>query len=105
MVLFLRPTESLTIFLQQLGRGLRTSNNKDCLTVLDFVGQSNKRYRFEEKFSALLSNNRHSVQHELEHGFISMPKGCYVHLGETCLIQSPGYDLIQTPQSCLIPTP
>lgn len=79
-VLFLRPTESLTIFLQQLGRGLRTSNNKDCLTVLDFVGQSNKRYRFEEKFSALLSNNRHSVQHELEHGFISMPKGCYVHL-------------------------
>ncbi|MBP6740947.1 MAG: DEAD/DEAH box helicase family protein, partial [Leptospiraceae bacterium] len=37
-VLFLRPTESLTIFLQQLGRGLRLAEGKDCLTVLDFVG-------------------------------------------------------------------
>ena len=33
-LLFLRPTESLTIFLQQLGRGLRFADNKDCLTVL-----------------------------------------------------------------------
>jgi superfamily II DNA or RNA helicase len=37
-VLFLRPTESLTVFLQQLGRGLRLAEGKDCLTVLDFVG-------------------------------------------------------------------
>lgn len=41
-VLFLRPTESLTVFLQQLGRGLRLAENKDCLTVLDFIGQANK---------------------------------------------------------------
>ena len=41
VVLFLRPTESLTVFLQQLGRGLRHSPGKDCLTVLDFVGQAN----------------------------------------------------------------
>lgn len=45
-VLFLRPTESLTVFLQQLGRGLRLSEGKDCLTVLDFIGQANKRYNF-----------------------------------------------------------
>lgn len=38
-ILFLRPTESLTIFLQQLGRGLRLSEGKECLTVLDFIGQ------------------------------------------------------------------
>lgn len=37
-VMFLRPTESFTIFIQQLGRGLRTNPNKACLTVLDFVG-------------------------------------------------------------------
>ena len=37
-VLFLRPTESLTVFLQQLGRGLRLSEDKECLTVLDFIG-------------------------------------------------------------------
>jgi len=38
-ILFLRPTESLTVFLQQLGRGLRLSEGKDCLTVLDFICQ------------------------------------------------------------------
>ena len=37
-VLFLRPTESLTIFLQQLGHGLRLAEGKECLTVLDFIG-------------------------------------------------------------------
>ena len=49
-ILFLRPTESLTIFLQQLGRGLRLSEGKECLTVLDFIGQANRKYNFEEKF-------------------------------------------------------
>ncbi|MFN8613898.1 MAG: DEAD/DEAH box helicase family protein [Vulcanimicrobiota bacterium] len=38
-VLLLRPTESATIFLQQLGRGLRLCDGKECLTVLDFIGQ------------------------------------------------------------------
>ncbi len=79
-VLFLRPTESLTVFLQQLGRGLRLSEDKDCLTVLDFIGQANKKYRFEEKFSALLSNTTRSVQREIKDGFISVPKGCYIQL-------------------------
>lgn len=79
-ILFLRPTESLTIFLQQLGRGLRLSPEKECLTVLDFIGQANRKYNFEEKFAALLANTKHSVQYELKHGFISAPKGCYIQL-------------------------
>lgn len=79
-VLFLRPTESLTIFLQQLGRGLRLAENKECLTVLDFIGQANKKYNFEEKFAALLANTNHSVQYELKNGFVSAPKGCYIQL-------------------------
>ena len=79
-VLFLRPTESLTIFLQQLGRGLRLSEGKDCLTVLDFIGQANRKYNFEEKFEALLENTTHSVQYELKNGFVSAPKGCYIQL-------------------------
>ena len=79
-ILFLRPTESLTIFLQQLGRGLRLSEGKECLTVLDFIGQANRKYNFEEKFQALLANTDHSVQYELKHGFISAPKGCYIQL-------------------------
>ena len=79
-VLFLRPTESLTIFLQQLGRGLRLAEGKDCLTVLDFIGQANKRYNFEDKFAALLSNTTRSVTREIKEGFVSAPKGCYIQL-------------------------
>lgn len=79
-VLFLRPTESLTIFLQQLGRGLRLSEGKECLTVLDFIGQANRKYNFEEKFAALLANSHHSVQQEIRKGFVSLPKGCYIQL-------------------------
>lgn len=64
-ILFLRPTESLTVFLQQLGRGLRLADGKECLTVLDFIGQANKRYNFEEKFAALLS---HTTRCQEKHG-------------------------------------
>ena len=79
-VLFLRPTESLTIFLQQLGRGLRLSEGKDCLTVLDFIGAANHRYNFEEKFAAILADQRHSVKEEIDRGFTGAPRGCYIHL-------------------------
>lgn len=43
MVLFLRPTDSQTIFIQQLGRGLRTYEGKEYVTVLDFIGNDYKR--------------------------------------------------------------
>ena len=42
MVMFLRPTESPVVFLQQLGRGLRTSRGKEYLNVLDFIGNYEK---------------------------------------------------------------
>lgn len=73
-VLFLRPTESLTVFLQQLGRGLRLSEDKECLTVLDFIGQANKKYNFEDKFAALLFNTTRGVTREIKDGFISLPR-------------------------------
>lgn len=79
-VLFLRPTQSLTIFLQQLGRGLRLSDDKECLTVLDFIGQANKHYNFEEKFAALLCNTSRTIAKEIQEDFVSLPKGCYIHL-------------------------
>lgn len=79
-IMFLRPTESLTVFLQQLGRGLRLYDGKECLTVLDFIGQANKKYRFEEKFRALLSDSSRSVQSEIKNGFTALPKGCYLQL-------------------------
>lgn len=79
-IMFLRPTESLTVFLQQLGRGLRKYETKECLTVLDFVGLANKNYNFEEKFSALLSSPKHSVERQIKNGFTAVPAGCFVQL-------------------------
>ena len=79
-VLFLRPTESLTIFLQQLGRGLRLAEGKDCLTVIDFIGQATKKYNFESKFASLLNDSSRSVTREIKEGFIGVPKGCYIQL-------------------------
>src|SRR2546430_9419011 len=72
-VLFLRPTESLTVFLQQLGRGLRHAPEKDCLTVLDFVGQAHRRYRIDRKLKALLSKRRFNIQREVEMDFPHLP--------------------------------
>jgi superfamily II DNA or RNA helicase len=45
-LLLLRPTSSATLFLQQLGRGLRRTPGKAVLTVLDFIGQHRREYRF-----------------------------------------------------------
>jgi len=79
-VLFLRPTESLTVFLQQLGRGLRLADGKDVLTVLDFVGNAREEYDFEHKFRALIGRTRQSVLKELEHDFPHLPLGCSIVL-------------------------
>ena len=79
-ILFLRPTESLTVFLQQLGRGLRLSEGKECLTVLDFIGQAHQNYNFEEKFRALIGKTKHSVRHYVENGFFHLPKGSFIQL-------------------------
>jgi superfamily II DNA or RNA helicase len=79
-VLFLRPTESLTVFLQQLGRGLRLADNKDCLTVLDFVGNSRPEYDFEGKFRALIGKTTTPIQKEIEDDFPHLPLGCSIVL-------------------------
>ena len=79
-VLFLRPTESLTVFLQQLGRGLRHAPGKDCLTVLDFVGQAHRRYRIDSKLKALLPRHRFAIDKEVELDFPHLPAGCSIQL-------------------------
>ncbi|MDP3466778.1 MAG: DUF3427 domain-containing protein [Daejeonella sp.] len=79
-VLFLRPTESLTIFLQQLGRGLRLAKDKDCLTVLDFVGNARPEYDFEHKFRALVGKTHTSIVKEIEDEFPHLPLGCSIIL-------------------------
>lgn len=78
--LFLRPTESLTIFLQQLGRGLRISEGKECLTVLDFVGRHHANYRFGDKITALLSTSDRPLLMQVADNTFDLPKGCHIHL-------------------------
>ena len=68
-VLFLRPTESALVFLQQLGRGLRRTDQKSCLTVLDFIGGANRRFRFDLRFRALVGGHRSDLIRQIEEGF------------------------------------
>jgi len=79
-VMFLRPTESLTVYIQQLGRGLRLCEGKEALTVLDFVGQANSKFNFAERYRALLGRTRRTVEYEFEHGFIHLPRGCSIQM-------------------------
>ncbi len=79
-VLFLRPTESLTVFLQQLGRGLRLCEGKEALTVLDFVGQAHSKFSFEQRYQAMLGRSRRTVEYEIKHGFLHVPRGCSIQL-------------------------
>lgn len=79
-VLFLRPTESATVFLQQLGRGLRHADDKPCLTVLDFIGHQHADFRFDLRFRALTGVSRRGIQREVDQGFPSLPAGCHIAL-------------------------
>ena len=83
-LLLLRPTESATIFLQQLGRGLRYSpeSGKSVLTVLDFIGQAHADYRFDIRYRALIGGTRAQIARAVEHGFPLMPPGCAIRLDE-----------------------
>lgn len=75
MVMFLRPTESPIVFLQQLGRGLRTSKGKEYLNVLDFIGNYEKAGR-----APLLLSGGKSFGENTAHDYndIEYPDDCIV---------------------------
>lgn len=79
-VLFLRPTESALIFLQQLGRGLRRARDKHCLTVLDFIGNANRHFRFDLRYRALTGGTRREIEEQVTSGFPYLPAGCAIQL-------------------------
>ena len=81
-VLFLRPTESPTLFLQQLGRGLRLAPDKDILTVLDFVGRNRAEFRLDLRYRTLTGSTRKGLEHQVEKGFPFLPSGCEIVLDE-----------------------
>ncbi|GAB2612580.1 DUF3427 domain-containing protein [Novilysobacter erysipheiresistens] len=79
-LLLLRPTDSPTVFLQQLGRGLRRQETKSVCTVLDFVGQHRKEFQFHRRFGALLGGSRKQLEKQIESGFPFLPSGCHMQL-------------------------
>ncbi|MEZ4301327.1 MAG: DEAD/DEAH box helicase family protein [Polyangiaceae bacterium] len=79
-LLLLRPTDSPTLFLQQLGRGLRKHEAKTVCTVLDFVALHRAEFRMDRRFSALLGGTRKHVADQIEHGFPFLPAGCHMEL-------------------------
>jgi superfamily II DNA or RNA helicase/HKD family nuclease len=79
-LLFLRPTESATLFLQQLGRGLRRREDKPCCTVLDFIGSASRKFRFDLRFRAIVGGTRRHVERQIQQGFPSLPSGCAIVL-------------------------
>ncbi len=79
-LLLLRPTESPTLFLQQLGRGLRRARGKALCTVLDFVGNHRREFRFDRRLRALLGGSRRDVERQVENDFPFLPAGCHMEL-------------------------
>lgn len=74
MVMFLRPTESPVIFLQQLGRGLRLYKGKRFLNVLDFIGN----YAKAERAPFLLADKSANGDRDLTRGELEYPDDCIV---------------------------
>jgi superfamily II DNA or RNA helicase/HKD family nuclease len=79
-LLMLRPTDSPTLFMQQLGRGLRKSLGKTVCTVFDFVGHHRKEFRFDRRFRALLGGTRKELIEQIDSGFPFLPAGCHMEL-------------------------
>ncbi|MDJ0317313.1 DUF3427 domain-containing protein [Arthrobacter sp. H35-MC1] len=79
-ILLLRPTQSSTIFIQQLGRGLRRASGKAVLTVLDFIGQQHREFRFDVRYRALTGYGRKQLTKAVVDDFPFLPSGSQIML-------------------------
>ena len=90
LLLFLRPTMSSTIFIQQIGRGLRKAKNKDFVTIIDFIGNHKKDYLLINYFSSEVDNKdtlftkKEKIINEIKNQFSNIPKSCYAELDRIC---------------------
>ena len=79
-ILMLRPTDSSIIFIQQLGRGLRKLQNKEFVTVLDFIGNYNKSFLMAIALNGKQNFDRDSLKVEVQTDFADLPNGTYIHM-------------------------
>ena len=85
LLLFLRPTDSSTIFIQQLGRGLRKSEGKEYVTVLDFIGNYQNSYMVPLALAGESGSrdfDKDYLKRAISHEFADLPAGCYVEMDE-----------------------
>ncbi len=82
VLLLLRPTASATVFMQQIGRGLRTHRDKSSCLILDFIGQHRTEFRFDGLYAALTGLRRSALRQAAASGFPYLPSGCTLQLDE-----------------------
>ncbi len=79
-ILFLRPTESLTVFIQQFGRGLRKAEGKTHVDIFDYVGNSRAEFNYTDRMRVMLGRTSMSVAEEMERDCPHLPMGCRIML-------------------------
>ena len=90
LLLFLRPTLSSTVFIQQIGRGLRKSVGKDFVTIIDFIGNHKKDYLITKVFSdeihnkSFLYEKKEKIIEQIKNQFSNIPGASYIELDRIC---------------------
>jgi superfamily II DNA or RNA helicase len=79
-ILFLRPTESLTVFIQQFGRGLRKAEGKTHVDIFDYVGNCRAEFNYTDRMRAIIGRTSMSVEEEMERDCPHLPFGCKITL-------------------------
>jgi superfamily II DNA or RNA helicase/HKD family nuclease len=79
-LLLLRPTTSATLFVQQIGRGLRLYAGKTSCLILDFIGQHRAEFRFDKVYASITGTARGKLEKAVKEGFPYLPSGCVLQL-------------------------
>jgi len=81
-ILMIRPTESAIIFVQQLGRGLRKTEGKDFLTIVDFIGNHKNNYLIPIALYGDTSYNKDTLRKLISEGSRMLPGSSTINFDE-----------------------
>ncbi len=81
-VILLRPTQSPVVFVQQLGRGLRKAPGKECVVVLDFIGNYENNFMIPIALSGDRSYNKDTIRRYVREGAQIIPGASTIHFDE-----------------------
>lgn len=81
-VIMLRPTESPTVFVQQLGRGLRKAENKEYVVILDFIGNYMNNFMIPIALSGDRTYNKDTIRRYVMEGACIIPGSSTIHFDE-----------------------